>query len=118
MDVANPPAFAEGLCESMKLLYVHQDQVTKPPEGGTVLAGDEFCPIAAYHVGDSILGFQGHPEFTPEVVDALMEFREDSMGSDATAAARKTLEERNDSSTIAEIIVRFMERAQPRRGAA
>ena len=113
MEVKSAPAFAEGLCESMKLLYVHQDQVTKPPEGGTVLAGDAFCPVAAYHVGDSILGFQGHPEFTPEVVDALMEFREDSMGSEATAAARRTLDEQSDAGAVAELIVRFIERSQP-----
>ena len=112
--VEDPPAFAKELSGALKLLYVHQDQVTAPPTGATVFAGNDFCPIAAYHVDGRILGFQGHPEFTPEVVDAIMDFREESMGTATIEEARATLEERNDANTVAAAIVRFIEEAGKR----
>ena len=109
--VDDPPASAEGLGGTLNLLYVHQDQVTQPPDGATVFAGNDFCPIAAYHVGGRILGIQGHPEFTPEVVDAIMDFREESMGPGTVEEARATLKGRNDADTVAAAIVRFIEEA-------
>ena len=109
--IENPPAFAEKLGGTLKLLYIHQDQVTAPPAGATVFAGDDFCPVAAYHVGDRILSFQGHPEFTPEVVDAIMEFREESMGAEMVEKALATIKGRNNAGAVAATIVRFIEEA-------
>ena len=42
----------------------HKDQVTTLPTGGKLLATTDACPIAAVGVGDHILTFQGHPEFS------------------------------------------------------
>lgn len=36
----------------LTLLISHQDQVTTLPENATVIASSEFCPFAAYHIGD------------------------------------------------------------------
>ena len=112
------PSFAEGLRDAFKLLYYHQDQVIKPPEGATVFAGDEFCPIAAYHIDGRVLGFQGHPEFTPQVMDATMEFQEKAMGSDETNKARATLNDRIDADTVTATIVNFIEEARLRRASS
>ena len=115
MNLRDTPAFAEGLGGAFKLLYIHQDQVTEPPAGATVIAGDEFCPVAAYHVGGDILSFQGHPEFTRELLDALMEFREKLIGAEAVAQARETLNEKDDADATIATIVRFIEEAKARR---
>uniref|UniRef100_A0A1I7YQE0 Glutamine amidotransferase type-1 domain-containing protein n=1 Tax=Steinernema glaseri TaxID=37863 RepID=A0A1I7YQE0_9BILA len=38
--------------EELTLLISHQDQVTQLPENATVIASSDFCPYAAYHIGD------------------------------------------------------------------
>ena len=113
-DLREPPGFATELGPGFKLIYIHQDQVTKAPAGATVFAGDDFCPIAAYHIGGHVLSFQGHPEFRPDVLDAIMEFREEAMGAETTARARATLKDGDDSGAVAAAIVRFIEEAKAR----
>ena len=53
----------------------HQDQVTTLPEGATVLASNDFCQYAALAYGDRALTIQPHPEFGPDMIDGLIEFR-------------------------------------------
>lgn len=50
----------------MKLHYFHNDQVIKLPEGAKTFLTDSFCEIGGFTIGDHILTFQGHPEFTDE----------------------------------------------------
>ncbi len=45
----------------LTLLISHQDQVTRLPENARVIASSDFCPYAAYAIGDQVLCFQGHP---------------------------------------------------------
>lgn len=58
-----------------RILNSHQDQVVELPPGGTVIATNDHCPVSALAVGGRIIGFQGHPEFTPEYSAALMQAR-------------------------------------------
>lgn len=104
--------------DHFKLLYVHQDQVITAPDGAEVIAGDALCPIAAYRIGEKVLSFQGHPEFTSEVVGAIIDFREDSIGAEVAAKARPTLAESHDGATVAETIARFIETKQPQSSVA
>ena len=110
-ELQSPPDCIAGVSGGFNLHYVHQDQVTEPPDGATVFAGNDFCPVAAYNVGDRILSFQGHPEFGSDVLDAIMDFREELMGEGTVADARKTLDDRSDSGAVAASIVRFIEEA-------
>jgi GMP synthase-like glutamine amidotransferase len=52
--------------EKLSLLYIHQDQVSVLPQSSKLLAQSDFCPIESFKVGEHILTFQGHPEFTKE----------------------------------------------------
>lgn len=75
----------------VSLLYMHQDQVVKTPPGAEVLAGDSFCPIAAYKIGEQVLCMQGHPEFTPEVIAGILDFRHDDIGADCVRQGHDSL---------------------------
>ena len=105
-----PELFPEG-CASLDLLYMHQDQVITLPEGATTIMGDEFCPIAAYHMGDQVLCFQGHPEFTNDVVGAIIDLREDQIGHDKSVAGHESLRP-HDGAIVGQIFDRFLSNAQ------
>lgn len=104
------PLFPDD-CQNLDLLYMHQDQVTALPDGATVLMGDEFCPIAAYNIGDQVLCFQGHPEFTQDVVGAIIDHREDAIGHDTSAQGRQSLTRDHDGPIVGQIFNTFLTRA-------
>ena len=89
------------------LLLSHQDQVLALPPGGEVLATSEHAPVAAFRVG-SLLGFQGHPEFTVPYATALMDSRTDRIGAEAIALARRTLGSPTDHAAVARWIGRHL----------
>lgn len=85
-----------------------QDQVQELPPDATVLAASEFCPVAMFRVG-SLLGIQGHPEFTPEYSEALMLHRVERIGAERVAAARATLGHTRHSAELARWTMNFFE---------
>lgn len=92
--------------ESFGVLMSCQDQVRELPPEATVLASSGFCPVAAFRVG-SLLGIQGHPEFTPEYADALMTYRLGRIGEERVAAARATLGNPRHSAELASWALNF-----------
>ena len=57
------------------LYFVHQDQVIDLPPQAEHLAGNDFCPNVMYAIGEQVLGVQGHPEFTPEIMAGIFASR-------------------------------------------
>ncbi|MEO1008587.1 MAG: type 1 glutamine amidotransferase [Planctomycetota bacterium] len=62
----------------------HEYHVSQPPEGSTVLASGERCPVEAFRVGIRTYGFQYHFEFdrpaiTAHVAARLAKMRERGM---------------------------------------
>lgn len=103
-------------CESLDLLYMHQDQVTTLPEDATTLMGDDFCPIAAFHIGNQVLCFQGHPEFTKDVVGAIIDLRIDAIGSERGATGHESLKRDHQGAIIGQIFERFLTKANNQSG--
>ena len=65
-------------CESndaVSLLVSHEDRIDTLPIGARCIASNDSCPNAIISMGSSIIGFQGHPEFTPKYARQLMESR-------------------------------------------
>ncbi|MBQ6078847.1 MAG: hypothetical protein IJK93_01090 [Muribaculaceae bacterium] len=50
--------------EQMRLLYSHNDQVMTLPEGAVLCATSDFCKNESFRMGNQVITFQGHPEFT------------------------------------------------------
>lgn len=60
------------------LLYNHHDQVVRLPDGAQLAVSSDFCPIESFRIGNQIITFQGHPEYTPEyAVHLLIDFADD-----------------------------------------
>ncbi|MES3708658.1 amidotransferase [Pseudomonas putida] len=90
-------------------LYVsHQDQVFKLPAGAQSIASSSFCPYAAFTVGNQVLCFQGHPEFTEAYTKALLDLRVNLLGRDFIDSAIRTMEIPEQGQVIAEWIARFI----------
>lgn len=74
------PAWMQPHSKEYALLSSHKDQVTRLPDGAVRLAENDFCPNAAFTIGDHILAIQGHPEFAKAYSADLMAFRRDLLG--------------------------------------
>jgi len=94
--------------ETVHLLASHQDQVLALPPGGRILAGSDFCPVGIYVIGDTTLGIQSHPEFTPAIADALLTQREDQIDAATFERARASLAKPTDEGTVAAWISLFV----------
>jgi len=86
----------------------HRDQVTELPAQAVLLFGNEFCPIAGFQVGEHILTFQGHPEFTKQYLKALMMSRTESIGKEKLNQAFNSLNSDTQHLDVASWILQFI----------
>jgi GMP synthase-like glutamine amidotransferase len=93
--------------ETFRLLMSHQDQVLELPAGAEVLATSPHAPIAAFQV-DTLVGFQGHPEFVADYLGALLPTRVERVGAQRVAAALASLRTPTDHATIARWMAEFL----------
>jgi GMP synthase-like glutamine amidotransferase len=93
-----------------RLQYMHQDQVVRLPDSGTVLATADHCPVAMIRAGDRMLGIQAHPEFPAAYVEALISARAARIGPDRVDAARRALATATDDDVVAAWIAAFLRR--------
>ncbi len=94
--------------ESVNLLMSCRDQVEQLPPGAQVLAGDAHCPVGIFRLG-TLLGIQGHPEWSREYAEALLLSRHDRIGADLVAQARATLHQPTEASELAAWTSRYFE---------
>ncbi|KAG8372496.1 hypothetical protein BUALT_Bualt12G0072100 [Buddleja alternifolia] len=67
---------SDGLAEipsSLSLIECHQDEVWEVPVGAQVLADSDKTGVEMFSFGDNILGIQGHPEYTEDILDNLID---------------------------------------------
>ncbi len=94
--------------EPFKLLVSHQDQVVQLPDKAHVLASNDFCQYASFHIGYHILTFQGHPEFSKEYLLSLINNRRETLGEAISKTAIESLKSDSDSQIIAQWIINFI----------
>jgi len=91
------------------LLASHQDQVFDLPEGATLLASSDFCPVAAFAVDDHVFCVQPHPEFVEEYSAFLLNKRRTLLGEEKYQSATHSLTAGHDGADLARMIVAFIE---------
>jgi GMP synthase (glutamine-hydrolysing) len=92
---------------TVNLLVSHKEQVTKLPVKARCIASSESCPNAIIGLGSSMIGFQGHPEFTPEYARALLELRRGVIPAERINAGLDSLAMALDSDHVFRSIVDF-----------
>ena len=109
----SPDAALYGLPDSpINLRANHKDQVQTVPPGARVLASTEACPVASIGLGDNILTFQAHPEFSDGYARALLDMRREIFGEALYATAIKSLETETDNLRVARCIIDFIKKDQ------
>ncbi|MCF8167129.1 MAG: amidotransferase [Rhodoferax sp.] len=91
------------------LLASHQDQVAALPPGATLVASSDFCPVAAFTVGQEVFCIQPHPEFVEDVSAYLLDKRRATLGEALYQTGRSSLVGGHEGVDIAKLIVEFLE---------
>ncbi|MBQ9576729.1 MAG: hypothetical protein IJV11_07610 [Muribaculaceae bacterium] len=89
MDEQMKTYFPDG---KMCLLYSHHDQVTVLPQGATLCVTSEFCRNESYRIGNQVITFQGHPEFTVAYSRHLLTNCSDDLDETVRLAALQSLD--------------------------
>ena len=101
--------FRQADGKDLCLLASHQDQVMQMPPGAKKIATNAHCEVAGMVLGEHILTFQGHPEFTPEYARAILSFRHDMIGEERAAEGLKSLvSEKHEGGRAARWILDFL----------
>ena len=91
-------------------LYVsHQDQVLALPPGASLVASSDFCPVAAFTVGEYVFCVQAHPEFDAFFSQALLDKHRERLGEAEHAAKSQGLMAGHEGGEVARMVVAFLE---------
>lgn len=107
-ELQESPSWMSEPQSEFSLLVSHQDQVEAVPPGAKVLASSDFCPMAMMQVGDHMLTFQAHPEFTKLYSNSLMELRREAFGEEVVAKGLASLQNDIHESAVARWMLEFL----------
>jgi len=110
VDVLKREPWMDPPMASFRIQHMHQDQVQKLPPGAVVLGRSDHCEVGMFRVGETMLGIEGHPEFTKEFGAALIDWRRPRIGDASAEEALRSLEAPNDGKTVGTWIARFIRR--------
>jgi GMP synthase-like glutamine amidotransferase len=99
--------------KNLRLLASHQDQVSVLPRGAKRIAASDFCPNAMFAVGGRVLGVQGHPEFSRDFCEAIINLRRKNVLSPGERkAALASLSKSDHSAAFARWALSFIKAAK------
>jgi GMP synthase-like glutamine amidotransferase len=108
VEVVKPESWMQPPRNEVSIHHMHQDQVLRLPKDSVLLGRSPHCEVGMFRVGDSMLGIEGHPEFTPEFSEALIRARQERIGTARADAALKTVRQPTDAPVVAQWIRRFI----------
>ena len=94
--------------QHLRIQHMHQDQVQRLPEKSLLLGKSAHCEVAIFRVGETMLGIEGHPEFTVEYGAALIRARRKQIGELESQHALDSLAANNDGKVVGRWIERFL----------
>lgn len=92
---------------TVRMQYMHADQVTEPPDDATLLGEAAHCPVAMLQCGPRLLGIEAHPEFPAAYARALIDDRRARIGEQVADDALARVDEPTDSDVVGAWIARF-----------
>ena len=99
-----------GSFKKLNLIFFHQDQVIKLPQNAELIAGNSFCNISSFSIGDSVLTLQAHPEFNKDFCLKLLHARKSSIEPKTYLESVNELETlEHDGEFLAPDIINFLE---------
>jgi GMP synthase-like glutamine amidotransferase len=93
--------------DSFRVICSHQDQVVELPPDGVILASTAHCPVSMFRCG-TLVGIQGHPEFSIAYAQALLDSRAEIIPADTRARATASFAIRPNHALLVSWIVRYL----------
>ncbi|EPS64939.1 hypothetical protein M569_09842, partial [Genlisea aurea] len=59
--------------EGLTIIECHQDEVLELPKGGKLVAYSEKTGVEMFEYEDNVMGIQGHPEYTKDILEHLID---------------------------------------------
>ncbi|KAL8129704.1 hypothetical protein V2J09_018859 [Rumex salicifolius] len=73
-DLLPTNAFVDGIIpSSLSIMKIHQDEVWEVPSEAEVIAHSEKTGVEMFTIEDHIMGIQGHPEYTKDILCNLID---------------------------------------------
>jgi GMP synthase-like glutamine amidotransferase len=88
LNVVKTESWMQPEQSSCGIQYSHRDQVVRMPESSVLLGESDHCPVAMFRVSETMLGIQGHPEFSAVYTEALVRGRTELIGAEKVNAAK------------------------------
>lgn len=107
MSVVHREDWMTPALSTVRLQYMHADQVAEPPGGAMLLGESPHCPVAMFQSGPRLLGIEAHPEFPAAYARALIEDRRARIGEQVADDALARVDEPTDSDVVGSWIARF-----------
>jgi GMP synthase-like glutamine amidotransferase len=107
-SVLKKQSWMQNSVNQFKLVITHHDQVQVLPPTAQLIAGNDFCPIAAFQLEHHILTFQGHPEFTADFANHLLKFQQPPLTVETLRIVQSRLNETTDHCLVAQWILNFI----------
>ena len=108
LKVLQHEAWMDPPAESVRIQHMHQDQVLRLPGKSVLLGTSPHCEIGMFRVGETMLGIEGHPEFTVEYGAALIRARRAQIGEPGAQRALESLKGKTDSPVVGRWIEGFL----------
>src|SRR5262249_14202056 len=85
---------------TIRLPYMHADQVAALPDDATLLGETPHCPVAMFQRGARLLGIEAHPEFPAAYARALIEHRRARIGDTAAEEGLARVDQNTDADVV------------------
>jgi len=96
------------LPEELTVGVCHRDQVVRLPTGATNIGSTSHCNNFLIEFTPKMVGFQGHPEFEPAYISALIEETKNLLTPQEYSVALQSKENAPDNQLIRKAITRFL----------
>ncbi len=107
LTLIKPPDWIGTKNKTFYLIHVHQDQVTRLPDRGQLIATTNHCKYAAYIIEDLVFSIQGHPEFDLSYTNALIELLKNRTSPRCIEEARESFSTPHEGKKTARWILSF-----------
>ncbi len=106
--VSYPEWMGEQTTE-INILVSHQDQIIDLPDDTLVIAESDFCPFFIVQWGDHFLSIQGHPEWSREYSQTLINDRRAIIPADLIKTGLDSLQTEPDNALFVRWIMEFVQ---------
>jgi len=110
LEILKTESWMEPPMRQVRIQHMHQDQVQRLPEKSILLGRSPHCDVGMFRIGETMLGIEGHPEFSLEYGGALIRARRMQIGEQGAQRALDSLKGKTDSPVVGRWIERFLKR--------